>query len=87
MGGTNILSPLKYIYTAESSGDRPMFLFLLTDGAVDDPNDVVDLVREHSGKSTVHAIGIGSGASSYLILNTAKAGQGLAEFIQDNEPI
>lgn len=40
---------------------------MVTDGCVKNPDKVANLIKVNNSKSIVHAIGIGSGASSYLI--------------------
>lgn len=85
MGGTEILSPLKHIIEAYSRSKRPRYVFLITDGAVSNQNDVVDLVRRDNFQfaTKYFTFGIGSGASRGLIEDTAKASGGAFEMIDD----
>jgi hypothetical protein len=81
MGGTEIFAPLQSIYSIKTSKDLPRCLYLLTDGAVFNPEKVVNLIRFNNQDCTVNTFGIGSGADEYLIRNCAKAGNGHFSFI------
>lgn len=48
MGGTNILSPLKWITRQPVHRGHPRLLFLITDGAVNNTGKVLELVRNHA---------------------------------------
>lgn len=48
MGGTNILSPLKWIIRQPVLQGHPRLLFLITDGAVHNTGKVLELVRNHA---------------------------------------
>lgn len=48
MGGTNILSPLKWIMRQPVHQGHPRLLFLITDGAVSNTGKVLELVRNHA---------------------------------------
>lgn len=48
MGGTNVLSPLKWITRQPVHRGHPRLLFLITDGAVSDTGKVLELVRSHA---------------------------------------
>ena len=56
-------------------------IFLLTDGAVNNTNMVVKLIRDNCVGTKVHTFGIGSGVSTELIKNSAMAGLGHFYFI------
>lgn len=51
MGGTNILSPLKWVVRQPIPRGHPRLLFLLTDGAVGDTGKVLELLRNHSSST------------------------------------
>jgi hypothetical protein len=64
-------------------------VYLLTDGAVYNTEDVVKLVRDKAipTNTRIHTFGVGSGASTDLVKNVAKAGLGTATFITNNMQI
>ena len=48
MGGTNILSPLKWVIRQPAQQGHPRLLFVITDGAVSNTGKVLELVRNHA---------------------------------------
>lgn len=48
MGGTNILSPLKWVIRQPIHRGHPRLLFLLTNGAISNTGKVLELLRNHS---------------------------------------
>ena len=82
MGGTNIFSPLSAIFHQPLSNNLPRFIFLLTDGDVDDIQNVIQLIKDNSSCSSVNGFGI-SGANKQLIKGASEAGRGLAYFIEN----
>lgn len=48
MGGTNILAPLSWILRQPLYRGHPRLLFLLTDGAVSNTGNVIELVRSRA---------------------------------------
>jgi len=58
-------------------------VYLITDGQVFNPEDVVNLIKSNNKKFTVHTFGIGSGVSTNLITECAKAGRGKHYFVND----
>lgn len=83
MGGTEIYSPMLEIFQHKPNPDLPRHLYLLTDGAVSNTGVIVDLIRKNRGATKVHTFGIGSGVSTSLIVDCAKAGFGHYWFIED----
>ncbi|KAM3875308.1 von Willebrand factor A domain-containing protein 5A-like [Diretmus argenteus] len=81
MGGTEILQPLKHIYSQPCIPSQPRQLFIFTDGEVENTKEVVNLVKRNSGCHRCFSFGIGEGASSALITGVAKEGGGHAQFI------
>lgn len=59
----------------------------MTDGAVSNPDLVINLIAENAEHTRVHTFGMGSGVSTYLIEEAANAGRGTASFVSDNEDI
>ena len=85
MGGTEILSPLQDIFRQKKRPGLPRQVILLTDGDVDDREQVLQCVRENRGQVRVFAIGIGSGVSTALVRGVAEAGGGRAVFVSEGE--
>ncbi|XP_063350451.1 von Willebrand factor A domain-containing protein 5A-like isoform X5 [Pelmatolapia mariae] len=81
LGGTEILEPLKHIYSQPCIPTQPRQLFVFTDGEVGNTKEVIDLVKKNSGSHRCFSFGIGEGASSALINGMAKEGGGHAQFI------
>ncbi|XP_051813589.1 von Willebrand factor A domain-containing protein 5A-like isoform X37 [Acanthochromis polyacanthus] len=81
LGGTEILEPLKHIYSQRCLPSQPRQLFVFTDGEVENTKKVLDLVKKNSGSHRCFSFGIGEGASSALINGLAKEGGGHAQFI------
>ncbi|XP_042372951.1 von Willebrand factor A domain-containing protein 5A-like, partial [Plectropomus leopardus] len=85
LGGTEILEPLKHIYSQPSIPNQPRQLFVFTDGEVGNTKEVINLVKQNSGSHRCFSFGIGQGASSALINGLAKEGRGHAQFITGKE--
>uniref|UniRef100_A0A4W6CRP6 von Willebrand factor A domain containing 5A n=1 Tax=Lates calcarifer TaxID=8187 RepID=A0A4W6CRP6_LATCA len=81
LGGTEILKPLKHIYSQPCIPSQPRQLFVFTDGEVSNTKDVINLVKKNSGSHRCFSFGIGEGSSSALINGLAKEGGGHAQFI------
>ncbi|XP_068563179.1 von Willebrand factor A domain-containing protein 5A-like [Cebidichthys violaceus] len=81
LGGTEILEPLKHIYSQPCVPNQPRQLFVFTDGEVGNTKEVINLVKKNSGSHRCFSFGIGEGASSALINGLAKEGGGHAQFI------
>ncbi|XP_026094206.1 von Willebrand factor A domain-containing protein 5A-like isoform X6 [Carassius auratus] len=85
MGGTEILTPLKHIYSQRCHPDHPRQLFVFTDGEVGNTKEVLDLVKSHAHSHRCFSFGIGEGASAALITGMAREGSGHAQFITDTD--
>ncbi|XP_063157094.1 von Willebrand factor A domain-containing protein 5A-like isoform X1 [Candoia aspera] len=85
LGGTEILRPLKAIYSQPCLEGRPRQLFVFTDGEVSNTNEAIAEVRLHSSSHRCFSFGIGEGASTALIKGIARAAGGSAEFITGKE--
>ncbi len=84
-GGTNLLYPLKHALASKLPTDAKRFVYLLTDGQVEDKEKILDLLRENRATTQVFAFGIGSGVDRDLILRAAECGNGFAEFLSAGE--
>ncbi|XP_014319431.1 von Willebrand factor A domain-containing protein 5A isoform X2 [Myotis lucifugus] len=85
LGGTEILEPLKAIYSRTSIPGHPLQLFVFTDGEVNDTFSVIREVKSNGQRHRCFSFGIGEGASTSLIKGIARASGGAAEFITGNE--
>jgi Ca-activated chloride channel family protein len=65
----------------------PRHVFLLTDGDVSQPQQVLDLIARYSKWHRLHAIGVGNGASRYLIEQSSKIGRGKHLFVDDSADV
>ncbi|XP_029923264.1 von Willebrand factor A domain-containing protein 5A-like [Myripristis murdjan] len=81
MGGTEILQPLKQIFSQPCIPSQPRQLFIFTDGEVENTKEVINLVKKNAASHRCFSFGIGEGASSALITGVAKEGGGHAQFI------
>ncbi|KAK2846960.1 hypothetical protein Q5P01_009959 [Channa striata] len=79
--GTEILKPLKHIYSQSCIPSQPRQLFVFTDGEVGNTKEVLNLVKKNSSSHRCFSFGIGEGASSALINGLATEGGGHAQFI------
>lgn len=59
---------------------------MLTDGAIGNADQVINLIKKNNHNTRLHTFGIGSGASTYLVKETAKAGLGRSHLVPDNDP-
>eukprot|EP00760_Papus_ankaliazontas_P029294 PhM_4_TR4189/c0_g1_i1/m.29917 len=75
-GGTDILSPLR-VSLAELNGSTAQFpvVFLVTDGAVENEREIVQMVREYP-RVRVFCLGIGSYCNVYFLRMLSTQGRG-----------
>ncbi|XP_004678624.1 PREDICTED: von Willebrand factor A domain-containing protein 5B1 [Condylura cristata] len=85
MGGTNILSPLKWVIRQPVHPGHPRLLFLITDGAVSNTGKVLELVRNHAFSTRCYSFGIGSSVCHRLVKGLAAVSKGSAEFLMEGE--
>ncbi|XP_036602873.1 von Willebrand factor A domain-containing protein 5B1 [Trichosurus vulpecula] len=85
MGGTNILSPLRWITRQPLHVGHPRLLFLLTDGSVNNTGKVLELVRSHAFTTRCYSFGIGPKACPRLVQGLADVSKGSAEFLVQGE--
>ncbi|NXK09396.1 VW5B1 protein, partial [Herpetotheres cachinnans] len=85
MGGTNILSPLKWVIRQPIHRGHPRLLFLLTDGAISNTGKVLELLRNHSCSTRCYSFGIGPNACRRLVRGLAAVSRGIAEFLGEGE--
>jgi hypothetical protein len=87
-GGTEMLTPLEDIFKRRYK-DMDLEVFLLTDGEIWNQGDLFTMMNKYIGESNgairVFTLGIGSGVSHSLIEGVARAGNGFAQAVGDNE--
>ena len=81
-GGTNILKPLTACQALYRTGLKKR-VFLLTDGAVCEPNRVIEQARSMRDDVRVFSFGLGSGCDENLVTQVAKAGRGTSTIVRD----
>ncbi|XP_066523543.1 von Willebrand factor A domain-containing protein 5A-like isoform X6 [Hoplias malabaricus] len=81
MGGTEILQPLKHIYSQQCIPNHPRQVFMFTDGEVWNTKEILSLVKNNTDSHRCFTFGIGEGASTALITGMAREGGGHAQFI------
>ena len=68
LGGTNLSHPLSYIYSNPLSVKNKLRrVYILTDGCVFDPREVINIVSNNSGTTMCNSIGIGYGVDKKLV--------------------
>ncbi|KAK5904483.1 hypothetical protein CesoFtcFv8_006040 [Champsocephalus esox] len=72
LGGTEILRPLKDIYSHACIPNQPRQLFVFTDGAVGNTKEVINLVKKNSGSHRCFSFGIGEGPALLLSMGWPK---------------
>ena len=91
-GGTNILEPLtaaQKIYNSVNTaapGDIKKRIFLLTDGSVGSPDEVIDQAKMYNDTCRVFSFGLGSGCDKNLVNKVAQSGRGTSTIVQDGCP-
>ncbi|NXX50887.1 VW5B1 protein, partial [Tricholaema leucomelas] len=85
MGGTNILTPLKWLIRQPLHRGHPRLLFLLTDGATSNTGKVLELLRNHCCSTRCYSFGIGPNACRRLVGGLAAVSRGVAEFLAEGE--
>eukprot|EP00093_Oithona_nana_P012859 12859.XXX_910098_907486_1 [CDS] Oithona nana genome sequencing. len=79
-GGTEVFAPLKSIFEQKAIKDYAKQIFLLTDGAVSNDQQVISLVKNNGLNSRVFTLGLGASASRHLVKGVARAGNGSSIF-------
>jgi hypothetical protein len=60
---------------------------MMTDGDVGNPDSVISLARKNNKKTRTFTIGVGNGASPYLVREIAKHGRGKHIMIKESNKI
>ena len=85
LGGTDIYRPLDYIYNNKNNLDikLPKYIFLLTDGEIDDKPSTLELIEKNNSIYSIYSIGIGNYFDEDLIKNAGIIGKGNYNFCRD----
>lgn len=77
-GGTEILPALLHALAISEAGDASVLkrVVLITDGAVDNEEEVFRAVEDHLGGTRLHVVGIGPAPNRWLMTELARAGRG-----------
>ncbi|MDO8804979.1 MAG: VIT and VWA domain-containing protein [Elusimicrobiota bacterium] len=85
LGGTELLAPLRDIYSAPSK-DRD--IIVLTDGDIGNESDIAAVAQtKNSAGTRLHLVGIGHGPNEHLLKSASRAGKGLSLMIAPAERI
>lgn len=87
MGGTEIYSPVYQVLMRERLKKHPRVLFLLTDGEIADPDQVISIIRANKHRARVFSLGIGDACSEYLVKESARAGLGCSALVTNPSDI
>ncbi|EAX94687.1 von Willebrand factor type A domain containing protein [Trichomonas vaginalis G3] len=85
MGGTDIYSPLKYVSDIKPKKGFVKQIFLLTDGEVQDSDEICAMAYKNRSNNRIFSIGLGSGADPGLIKGIARKSGGNYTIIGDND--
>ena len=85
LGRTNIYDPLINIYNNGTYDEIKLKkkIFILTDGKVNKPDKVLELIKANNSKFNIIAIGIGSNFDEYWIKNAGLYGKGSSNYCRD----
>lgn len=86
-GGTEMLKPINKIFEKKLINNYKRTLFLITDGAVNNAEEITNSIQKNSQYNRVYTLGIGNGCSTELIRSAAIEGKGKSEFANDNDDL
>jgi hypothetical protein len=88
LGGTEIFSPLKYIFEqSQSATCTERQVFVVTDGQVWNDSEIFGLIKKQR-RCRLFCLGVGNGVSHHLVEGMARAGRGTAKFVNgDSEEL
>ncbi|TFA99044.1 von Willebrand factor A domain-containing protein 5A [Trichoderma ghanense] len=88
LGGTEMYAPIREIFQRRYK-DLNLEVFLLTDGEIWDQERLFQLINTHVAESKgairIFTLGVGKDASHALIEGVARAGNGFAQVVAENE--
>ena len=85
LGGTDIYGPLNYIYNNKNNLEikLPKYIFLLTDGEIEDKSLTLELIEKNNSIYSIYSIGIGNDFDEDLIKNAGIIGKGNYNFCRE----
>ena len=86
LGGTDIYEPLKNIFDSYKIYEKinlPKNIFILTDGEVDNKEQVIEIIGQNNDKFKIYSIGIGNYFDKDLIKTTGTMGKGGYNFCKN----
>jgi Ca-activated chloride channel family protein len=88
-GGTDIEGALRHAMrlAAADPSPTPTRIVLLTDGAVDDEDEVVAEIARSLGEARLHVLGIGAAPNRALVRKVAQFGRGTCAFVDRVERV
>ena len=84
-GGTNLKTPIEYIFQNYQTQNN--LIFLMTDGQVENKNEILDLVSKKKNEFRFFTLGISSEADKGLVEGIASNSNGNCNFVYDMEKI
>ena len=89
MGGTNISTPLKDIFSSKNYDNINLAknIFLLTDGQVHDREECINSISVNNSRFRIQSIGIGNDFDKVLIERCGKLGKGSSSFVVNVEEL
>ena len=85
LGGTQLVEPLRSVFTSTPIRGYPRQVFVLTDGQVSNTAEVIKLVETNKQTNRVFSLGLGESVSHNLVEGIARAGRGTAQFVANGE--
>lgn len=80
-GGTNMAPALRLALQGESEPTRVRQVVFLTDGAVGNDPELLQMVADQLGDNRLFTVGIGSAPNSYFMTKAARLGRGTFTYI------
>jgi uncharacterized protein with von Willebrand factor type A (vWA) domain len=71
-GGTDLYEPFVNFCSKEMETEYPRSVFILTDGSIENTDELLIKITENNHHIRVHSFGVGSGTSKYLVNEIAK---------------
>ena len=98
MGGTRIAEPLAWAQTmtnlSGTSEKQKLYeqnlqrrIFILTDGAVENPQEVIEQAGKVKDQARIHTFGVGDNCDKKMVADIAKAGRGSCSILRDNSSV